>query len=51
MKIFMNYSQNLTIINNLNFNLKEIFSDIIPVIQISAGSPNQLIHYECLFEG
>ena len=50
-KIFINYSQCLSIINSLNLNWNEIFSRFFETHKILSGSVHQVLSLECVFSG
>ena len=50
-KIFVNYSQSMAIINTLNLNWKDLASNMFQFHQASSGAVQNLISLECLFNG
>ena len=50
-KIFINYSQCISIINSLKLNWNEIFSKFIEMHKIVSGGVHQVLSLECVFSG
>ena len=50
-KIFVNYTQNMAIINTLNLNWKDIALNMFKVHQAVSGSLHQIISLECFIRG
>ena len=48
LKIFMNYSQTIAILNNLNLNWK---SQIFNIHKAASGGFQQVVSVECFFTG
>ena len=51
MNIFVNYSQNMAIINIMNLNWKEIASSMFQVHKAVSASLHQMISLDCLIKG
>ena len=51
MKIFVNFSQSIQIINSLNLNWDYFASILFPVFKISSGGIHRMISLECLVQG
>ena len=47
LKIFLNYSQSITIINYLNLDWKILASHIMPFYKVSSGNVSQMMALEC----
>ena len=50
-KIFINYSQCISIINSLKLDWNEIFSKFFQTYKIVSGSFHQVLSLECVFSG
>ena len=51
MNIFVNYSQNMALINILNLNWKEIATNMFQVHKAVSASVHQMISFDCLIQG
>ena len=51
MKIFVNYTQTITIINYLNLNWKNFVPEMFPALSVSSGNLKEVISIECLMPG
>ena len=51
LKIFINYSQCISIINSLKLDWNEIFSKFIETHKIVSGGVHQVLSLECVFSG
>ena len=51
MKIFVNYTQSMAIINTLDLNWKEIVSNMFQFHKVASGAVQQMISLECLIQG
>ena len=51
MNIYVNYSQNMSLINILNLNWKEIASSMFQVHKAVSASVHQMIALDCLIRG
>ena len=51
LKIFMNYSQTIAILNNLNLNWKSQLLEIFNIHKAASGGFQQVVSVECFFTG
>ena len=51
LKIFINYSQTITIINGLKFDWDVLLLNTLNLYKASAGSLQEVVSFECFFTG
>ena len=51
LKIFMNYSQTITILNSLNLNWEQQLLNIFNIHKAASGGFQEIVSLECLFTG
>ena len=51
LKIFMNYSQTITILNSLNLNWEQQLLNIFNIHKAASGGFQEVVSLECLFTG
>lgn len=51
MKIFLNYTQGIMIINSLRLNWNKLFQDVFSYTQPMSGNVGKILTIECVIEG
>ena len=49
-KIFVNFSQSISILSNLNLNWNDLLTNFFSFQKSSSGSPHELLAFECVFK-
>lgn len=51
MKIFLNYTQGIMIINSLRMNWNHLFDEVVSYFEPVSGNVGKIISVECIVEG
>ena len=49
-KIFLNFSQSISILANLNLNWNALLTNFFTFLKSSSGNPQEVLAFECVFQ-